>query len=205
MIHPTRTNLLKLKEKKQSIDAAVLILKARRQALVREFIQSTRPFLQTRSVIKDIYSKALVELQLSLGHEGHDFIEALAAVSRRQIGLRIEQCNLLGVKYKEVSTSESMIRSPEERNYDYRNSTPHLEETFDLFEKIVEEIIKLAAFESKLKRLADRIIRVTRKTRILEERILPCLNKQTKTISQYLCERELEAHFRLKKFKEMHT
>jgi V/A-type H+-transporting ATPase subunit D len=42
---------------------------------------------------------------------------------------------------------------------------------------------------------------VTRRTRVLEERVLPRLAVQIKTIVHYLGEREREAYYRLKRFK----
>jgi V/A-type H+-transporting ATPase subunit D len=54
----------------------------------------------------------------------------------------------------------------------------------------------------KLKRLGREVVRVTRRIRVLEERILPGLQQQVKTISRFLGEREREATFRLKRFRE---
>ena len=64
-------------------------------------------------------------------------------------------------------------------------------------------MLELAAFENKLKKLGDEILKITRKTKVLEERILPGLKYQIKTIAQYIGEREREAYYRLKKFKEL--
>jgi V/A-type H+-transporting ATPase subunit D len=63
-------------------------------------------------------------------------------------------------------------------------------------------MLEIAAFESKLKMLGEEILRVTRRTRVLEERVLPRLRSQIRLITQYIGEREREAHFRLKKFKD---
>lgn len=87
------------------------------------------------------------------------------------------------------------------RGYDYLPTTPHLEESIYLFEKIVESMVEIAAFESKLKRLGEEIIKTTRKIRVIEERVLPDLKNDIKTIVQYMEEREREAFYRLKRFK----
>ena len=39
MIHPTRTNLLKLKDRQKAVHRSLAILKARRQALIMEFLK----------------------------------------------------------------------------------------------------------------------------------------------------------------------
>jgi V/A-type H+-transporting ATPase subunit D len=205
MIHPTRTNLLHLKERRRAITGSVRILKARRQALIRELIASSRPFLRSRRGIRRDYREALEGLHLSLGHEGRESIESIAAISQQNVGLEIKPKNLMGVKYRDVSVRDTVVRRPSERNYDYTATTPHLEESIHLFEKTVETLLQLAAFENKLKRLGDEIVRLTRRTRVLEERVLPHLQGNIKTIAQYLGERERESYFRLKRFKDHRT
>ena len=83
MLHPTRTNLLLLKERHQTVQGSIQILKGRRQALIREFLEATRPLLRSRDALREKYSRALERLRLSLGHEGEEMILALAAVNRQ--------------------------------------------------------------------------------------------------------------------------
>jgi V/A-type H+-transporting ATPase subunit D len=202
MLQPTRTNLLHLREKAASITSSIRILKARRQALIREFLNSSQIFLKNREEIKKLYRQALVELHLALGHEGAPFIESLAITGLREIGFGLEKRNVMGVKFWEVTVADAVIRSPPDRHYDYAASNWHVEEAIYRFEKIVEEIMRIAAHESKLKRLSNEIVQVSRRTRVMEERILPTLRGKIKAIEQYLSERERESYFRLKRFKE---
>ena len=92
-----------------------------------------------------------------------------------------------------------------ERGYDEYLTTPHLDESTMLFEKLLEAMLNIAEYESKLKRLGDEIMRTTRKIRVLEELVLPDLKRQMKTIAQFIGEREREAYFRLKKFKGLRS
>lgn len=202
IIHPTRTNLLLLKEKAVSVSNSTGILKARRQALIREFFNTSLPFLRSRKEIVGIYGKALQELGLSLGHMGRSAVESVTFTTERHISVDIIEKAIWGLKYKDVVTHDSPVRNPDARGYDFTSTAPHLEEGIYHFEKIVESMLEIAAYESKLKRLSDEIITITRKIKVLEERILPDLKHQIKTISQYISEREREAYFRLKKFKE---
>ena len=202
MLQPTRTNLLHLKEKAASVSSSIRILKARRQALIREFINSSQIFLKNREAIKNLYRLALEELHLARGHEGAFFIEALAENGLREIGLSLDKKNVMGVRFREVTVTQEVVRSPPERYYDYAATNWHLEEAVFGFERIVEEIMRIAAHENKLKRLSSEIVQVSRRTRVMEERILPSLASRIKAIEQYLSERERESYFRLKRFKE---
>ena len=203
MIHPTRTNLLLLKEKARSVSNSIGILKARRQALIREFLDATLPFLRSREDIRRMYGKALEELSLSLGHEGSCGIESITLSTDRDLMVDIMEKSIWGLKYKDIIVHETPVRAPDERGYDYLSTTPHLEECIYLFERIVGSMLDIATFECKLKRLGDEILKTTRRIRVLEERVLPDLRDQIKTITQYINEREREAYFRLKRFKEM--
>jgi V/A-type H+-transporting ATPase subunit D len=201
MIHPTRTDLLQLEEKVTSIANSVAILKARRQALIRGFLESVRPLVRSRDAIRRDYGVAIDELHLSEGHEGAAFVETLAALSEREVGVDIAERNLLGVRYRDLVAFGPFVRGPQERAYDYTVTTPHLEESVHRFESVLETMLEIAAFESKLKMLGEEILAVTRRVRVLEERVLPRLRAEIRSIVQFLGEREREAHYRLKKFK----
>jgi V/A-type H+-transporting ATPase subunit D len=201
MIHPTRTNLLLLRERAASVTNSVAILKARRQALIRRFLDSVQPFVRSRDTIRREYGRALAELKLGMGHEGGASIEALAANAARPIGVDIAERNVMGLHYREIVPYGPFERSPAERDYDYTVTTPHLEEAIHGFEKVLASMLEIAAFESRLKILGEEILGVTRRIRVLEERVLPRLRTQIRAIAQYLGEREREAHYRLKRFK----
>jgi V/A-type H+-transporting ATPase subunit D len=203
MIHPTRTNLLLIREKALSVVNSIRILKARKQALTREFLDTTRPFLRSREEIRGRYGKALTGLALSLGYEGKDGIESVAAAAARDFRIDIIEKAIWGLKYNEVTAYDTPVRDPDERGYDFLSTTPYLEECAQQFEKILESMIDMAAFEGKLKRLGDEILKTTRKVKVLEERVLPDLNMQARAIAQHIGEREREAYCRLKRYKDM--
>ncbi|MGD2080845.1 MAG: V-type ATP synthase subunit D [Nitrospirota bacterium] len=201
MIQPTRTNLLMLRDRARSVSNSIEILKTKRQALIVEFLSSSRPFLRSRREIKDAYGRAIEELSLSLGHEGRRAVESIAASAEKEPSVEITEGSIWGLKFKDVVLHESPVKSPEERHYDWRASTHHMEECIHLYEKLVDAVIKVAAFESKLKRLAEEITKTTRRTRVLEERILPRLRRDIKAITQFIDERDREAYYRLKRVK----
>ncbi|SPQ00247.1 Putative V-type ATPase, D subunit [Candidatus Sulfobium mesophilum] len=202
MIHPTRTNLLMLREKAVSVANSIRILKARKQALTREFLETTRPFLRSREEIRARYGKALTGLAVSLGHEGKECIESIIAAASRDFRIDIAEKSIWGLRYKEVAAHVTPVRDPAERGYDYFSTTPHLEECIREFEKILEALIGMAAFEGKLKRLGDEILKTSRRVRVLEERVLPGLNYQLRAIAQHIGERERESYCRLKRFRD---
>jgi V/A-type H+-transporting ATPase subunit D len=203
VIHPTRTNLLLLKEKYRSVTNSIGILKARKQALIKEFLAATIPFLKSREDIRKTYGKALQELALSLGHEGKDSVESIVVATERDFRIEVIEKSIWGLRYKDISFHDTPVREPHERGYDEFSTTPHLEEATANFEKLLESMLNIAEYESKIKRLGNEILRTTRKIRVLEELVFPKIRSQIKVITQFISERERESYFRLKRFKEI--
>jgi len=203
IIHPTRTNLLLHKERARSVVGSIGILKARRQALIQEFLHTARPFLQSRENIRNMYGRALDELALSLGLEGADTIESITFAAERAITVEGVSRSIWGLKYKDIIIREPVRRPPDKRGYDFISATSHLDECFDLFERVVEAELEIAAFENKLRRLGDEIVRLLRRIRVLEERVLPSLRHTIKIISACIGERDRESAYRLKKYKAL--
>ena len=205
MIHPTRTNLLLLKDKSRSVANSIAILKARKQALIKEFLAATLPFLRSREDIRQSYGKALRELALTLGHEGKDLVESITVATEREFGIDVIEKSIWGLRYKDIAFHETPVRDADKRGYDERGTTPHLEEGTVLFEKLLESMLHIAEYESKLKRLGEEILRTTRRIKVLEEMVLPGIKVQIKTITQYIGERERESFYRLKRVKNLLT
>lgn len=203
MIHPTRTNLLLLKEKSRSVVNSIGILKARKQALIKEFLAATLPFLRSREDIRKGYGKALRELALAAGRDGRDSIASVAAATERDFRIDIIEKSIWGLKYKDIVFHEAPVREADNRGYDEYGSSAHLEEGIGEFEKLLEFMLHIAEYESKLKRLGQEILRTTRRIRVLEELVLPALKAQIKTITQYIGERERESFYRLKRVKNL--
>ena len=201
MIHPTRTNLLLLKDKARSVLNSIGILKARKQALIKEFLAATVPFLRSREDIRESYGKALRELAIALGHEGKDTIASIAIATERDFKIDVIEKSIWGLRYKDLVFHDAPVRDPDKRGYNEYGTTPHVEEGIALFEKLLESMLHIAEFESKLKRLGDEILRTTRRIKVLEEMVYPTLKLQIRTISQYIGERERESFYRLKRVK----
>lgn len=208
MIQPTRTNLLLLRDRLRAVVNCTAILKGRRQALIKEFLKITQPLMQSREEISQAYARAIDALHVSKARESPPAINALAAANQRTIAVEVTEGNLLGLRFRDLTMHETVARSFDERPYDMIGSSPWLDEAIEEFEGIVEEMLSLANFEGKFRRLAEELVRLTRRIRILEERIAPQLRIDIHAMAQYLAERERETYFRLKRFKsyaERHT
>src|SRR5574340_52783 len=166
MVHPTRTNLLMLKDKRKSVVNSIGILKARKQALIKEFLADTLPFLRSREEIRKTYGKAVGELAVSLGREGTDTIESIALAAQRDFGIEVRDKSIWGLRYKDIEYHDVPVRGPDKRGYYEYSTTPRLTESITLFEKLLENMLQIAEYESKLKRLGEEIVKTTRRIKV---------------------------------------
>lgn len=201
MIHPTRINLILLRDKRTTVRGSVVLLKGRRQALLQEFLRVAAPLLQSRERLARLYDEALAALGTARALEGEESLHSVAIAARRDFGLNVSERNLLGLRYREVIAARNPRRTPQEREYDESVTAPALEEAIDRFETIVAELFELAIYEGKVKRLGDELLRLTRRIKVLEERVLPELGGEIRGIARFLEERERETFYRLKLFK----
>jgi|GEM_PF-1025806 len=199
-VNPTRTNLLLLKERASSITSSVELLKARRNALMKEFLKTTVSFIRSRDEVRGIYKRAIDELTISKCYEGEIGIASLTCATKRDVNIDLVEKKIWGLRYKDVSINDGQIREPHKRGYDIRFTDPHVEECIYHFERLLESMLKVAEYECKLKRLGDEITTLTRRINVIEERILKELKEQAKGIALYIAEREREAYYRLKRF-----
>ena len=198
MIHPTRTVLLDLKARRKAVAESIAILKARRKALIGELLKTAAPFLRERKEICSLYHDAIAGLVLSKGHEGETFVASVAAFSRGRLDVDIVQKSVWGLRYKDVQGGKEALRHPGERGYDFRSTTPHMEEAAERFERLVENLLAIAAFESKLQVLADEIKKTARRIGVLEKQVEPELRRSIRRVAMHLGEREREMHNRLR-------
>lgn len=77
---------------------------------IREFLQTSLPFLRSREDIRKTYGKALEQLALSLGHEGKSSIESIAFAAERDFKIDITEKSIWGLKYKDIIVHDSPVR-----------------------------------------------------------------------------------------------
>jgi len=203
MIHPTRTNLLKLKDRQKAVHRSLAILKARRQALIMEFLKLGEQFIDRHKQLADLYARALTEMHAILRIEGDENLNAIAAATTRFKGVDIQPGNILGIPFLTIRPADSLPRSPHARPFCAPLHHASLERSVELFEELSQAVIEHASLESRVRRLASAIRETTRVMRTLEERILPRQALNITRIRFFLAERERESQFRLRKFKQL--
>jgi len=202
MIHPTRTNLLRLRAQRHALHRSLTILKARRQALIAEFLRLGEEFIDLHQQLSGLYAQALEQLEAARRKEGEISLAAIASTSTRFKGVDTEPGNILGIPYLTIVSTDTLPRQSQERPYAAAAHVADLSRSSELFEELSRAVIEHAGLESRVRRLSLAIRETTRVMRTLEDRILPRQQQTMRRIRFFLSEREREEQFRLRKFKQ---
>lgn len=199
---PTRLNLLSLKTQHGLARDGARLLRSKRDALIREFFTLMGDAAKFRNILQKDTEDAFASLIMAKAFLGEDVLTSAAYAHKRDINIAIETKNIMGV----------IVPHIEERNIkravDARGVSPLIEsyritEVAERFEGVLDDIVKVASKEIKLKRLGQEIQTTTRRINALEEILVPSLINRIRMIERVLDEREREDIFRLKRFKRI--
>jgi V/A-type H+-transporting ATPase subunit D len=199
-VSPTRTELLSLRGQIRLAQQGARLLKGKREALVREFLDEIKTFKADREKMLGSLSDAAQTLIRSLTIDGPEPLAAAGLAAGASIVVQLEEQNIWGTKVVDVS-SEFKAREPANREYSSIATSARTDETVLSFEVALEDIIRVAPKLHKLGRLAEEIRKTTRRVNALEQRLLPTLEQQVRYIMGVLDQREREDIFRLKRIK----
>ncbi len=196
---PTRLNLLTLKGRLEGIKAGVELLRGRRKALTREFVDLLEGCIEERATLARLLVKARRGLELSRAING-EALASLAHASTRKVTFDIKKTNLWGVNVPEIE-EVPVVRHLEARGISPLGERAGLVDLAKDFESVIDRVIKMASCEVRANRLGEMIRSDTRKINVIDGVILPVLSKCIRSIERVLEEREREEVFRLKRYK----
>jgi len=199
-ISPTRTELLTRLVQVRLARQGADLLRAKREALMREFLSELSAFSETRSAMNKAMVEAVQALINALAVDGRESAASVALACRRPINLTVQRKNIWGIRVVDV-TSDYAVRTPSQRGYTPVGVSARLDETAERFEAALDLILRLAPLDLKLRALAEGIRKTSRRVNALEQRLLPKLDEQIRFIRNVLDQREREDIFRLKMLK----
>jgi len=203
MLQHTRTKLIELKNSISTVENSISILNTKRAALIGELMKITRLYYDKKEIIKDKYAKALSQLDKSRRLDGSEFFDSALQSAIREVEFEVKSYNLWGVPIKEVQVPESVLPETDKRNLGFLTSSTFFEKTLQDFESLVNELMDNINYEYKIKRLSAEVVKINRRINVLEQKILPGIKSDIKSIQQHLSERERAEFIKLKYFKNV--
>ncbi len=196
-VSPTRMNLLNLKRQIKMATQGAALLKNKRDALMNEFRKLLVDVVRERKKLEEEITRSVNILMITIGIDGPEALESAAVSSSRKLEIEILPRRAWGVKVTEFKYG-SIIRSLAEKGIIPLSVTSRVVLTADMFERMMDTILKVIPLEYKMKKFGEEIRKTNRRVNALEQKLIPELQQQVKFISQVLEDREREDKFRLK-------
>ena len=201
-ISPTRSELLSRRAQIRLARQGADLLRAKREALVREFLSELQRFVDTREALARELAQARQGLMRALAVDGPEAVRSAGLASRRAVEIQTSIRSIWGTRIVEVE-ADYVPRTAAERGFSPEASGARIDETAERFEAVVELLLRAAPLDRKLSRLAEEIRRTSRRVNALEQRMLPSLQEQVQYIRGVLDQREREDVLRLKHLKRL--
>ncbi len=199
-IKPTRSELMKLKNRIKLAKSGYNLLKKKRDGLILEFFEILKRAKTVRQELTEIYKRALSTVNIARTVEGDVQISSLALAVKDAPELTVQSRNIMGVVVPKI-TYEKKEKSYD-RGYGTIANSAVIDEASIAFEKVVQKVIEAAEIETSIKKLLNEIEKTKRRVNALEFEIIPKMDIQKKFIQMRLDEMERENVFRMKRIKK---
>ncbi len=199
-IKPTRSELMKLKNRIKLAKSGYNLLKKKRDGLILEFFEILKRAKTVRQEMTEEYKKALQTVNIARTIEGDVQVSSLALAVRDAPSITMHSRNIMGVVVPKISVSHKEKNA--DRGYGTIASSAVIDEASQSFEKVVRKIIEAAEVETGIKKLLTEIEKTKRRVNALEFEIIPRLDVQRKFIQMRLDEMDRENVFRMKRIKK---
>ncbi len=199
-VKATRADLLAKKNQIALARQGRDLLKEKRNALLKEFMQTAEQVMRHSDELDRCVGEAAQALALAEAIDGPETVRSAALAARGEVSLEITGANIMGVTVPLIE-QKRVTRGLFDRGYSLSGVSIRIDAVAAAFEAQLDLIIELAASELRLRRLAEEIGRTTRRVNALDNVLLPRLEAQRDYIQMVLEERERENLFRLKRVK----
>ena len=189
-VKPTKGFLMDMKRRIGFIERGTEFLKLKRDQLAKELTTSLDVLKGRRRVLMDILQEAYAAVTAAYLSLGPQEVQSQAKSIKSALELEVLPRAVMGVRYPFVKIGEKPQVTAE---LDITLSVAS-----DKVYEILDDIIRLAEFETRVERIADELGKTNRKVNALENIIIPEYNQIIKFIEDKLDEESLEELVRMK-------
>lgn len=199
--HPTRMELLRVKDRLALAGKGHRLLKEKRDTLLMEFMDRAREASDVGDAAVNQVLAAERAQAISSALAGTDHLEHLSVATPPKIEADIEYDNVMGVKIPSLSLEER-LNQIDARSYGLIASHPSVDAVGREYGAAVERLLELAQTESSLLALSREVKKANRRVNALEYKVIPRLENTGKYIRMRLDEFEREGFYRNKMVKK---
>ena len=198
-VKPTRMQLLEIRKKRKLAQNGHKLLSEKRDALIAEFFK-----------IIDVRNSLRKKVEEELKDAFMDLIEAEMVMGRANVldvarqmdpfgEVETTTMNIMGV----LTPQMEIVKNERGIEYGFLATSAKLDQATVKFQKILDDIVKLAEVEGTIEDLAREIEKTKRRVNALEHIFIPRFKATEKYIELVLDEREREDFFRRKRIKSI--
>lgn len=200
-VSATRSELLARRGRLELAQRGRVLLEEKRDQLMQEFRKAASVVLEEVGQLDQIASGARGALARAEAAEGPEKVRAAAIASGREIRLLARESAVAGVRIAEIDY-EPLGRGRFARGYGPMEGSAHIDQASQEYEAVVEQLLRVAAYELRLRRLSEEIGTTNRRVNALATLVIPQLEADVRLIVSRLEERERQEIYRLKRIKD---
>jgi V/A-type H+/Na+-transporting ATPase subunit D len=197
-VAPTRSNLLQRRDQLKLAIRGADLLKRKRDALIGEFFKLVKVALEARRELTKASQEAYLSLFLANAWDGPEAVRSLSLAESGALEVEITVQNLFGVKVPQVQPPSFDDGAPP---FSPVEAGARTLDAAAQFRALTEALVKVAATETRLRRIGEEIKKTSRRVNALEQLVIPNIGRQIKGIRSVLDQRALEEVTVLKRIK----
>lgn len=192
---PTQAAVLELRNEQAVVREAYVFLDEKRLLLASELLRQLRLYQQLRQQLDALHASATDAMQAAVMHHGLDGLQVYPAQSLDDAEFKLDVRNFMGVMLVETGFVTDTVS---EINTAASNPSVRADSCSRLFRDIVEQSAQMAGISGNLHRLLAEYRVTERRSRALENIILPEIDQALRDMSSHLEEIELEDAIRVR-------
>lgn len=192
----SRTEYLARRDRIQLAGQGRDLLIDKRMVLAREFGELSREVLSLVATLEGATTSARTALGWALAVDGPEAIRSASMATGADVQVDTSVRSVAGVRLVDLAW-ESVMRPETSRGYSLAGATASVDTVADGFEAVLDALLRVAAQEVQLRRLAREIKRTSRQISAIDDVVIPRLQHERRVIGLALEEREREERHRL--------
>ncbi len=197
--NPTRMALLRLRKRQAMASRGHKLLKDKLEGLIQIFMPLVKEYGDLRSRVDRELPETLRLFILAGATSGEKAVAAALDEFETHINIRLETRNVMSISIPEMSLEGFDISS----SYSTVATNTDFDRAGESLRAVFPVLLKLAALEDSVIRMAEEIEKTRRRVNALEYVLIPSLNTTIKSIANKLEENERSDRARLMKVKDM--
>lgn len=199
----TRGELGRLKERLDLASRGHKLLEDKQDELMRNFIDLIRENNRLRKQVEDKLVAIMQDFVLAKSMASDKIVEEFFSLPNKEINLFIDSETIMNIEVPKMFIEVDDLEGRGEGEYSYLASNSGMDETIEVVQEVLDDMLELAEVEKTCQLMADEIEKTRRRVNGLEYRIIPDLQETIKSIEMKLEEAERASITRMMKVKDM--